>query len=176
MGDFVKGRPETLVNLYPEGVITGIRQHRATDYFTDSHPTFKQARALLSPKRSRLAGIVVDVIYDYFLSQQWPGGDIARQKFILHCHGTLLSRDEWLPENFRLVLPRMISESWLESYSTLEGLALTFKRIATRSPVAAGVLGAEDDFLQNREQFEALFDEFIPELMSFTKEWIEAQS
>jgi acyl carrier protein phosphodiesterase len=31
MGDFVKGRPESLVGKFPDEVILGIRQHRAID-------------------------------------------------------------------------------------------------------------------------------------------------
>ena len=171
MGDFVKGRPESLVGKYPDGVILGIRQHRAIDVFTDSHPTFRQAKSLLAPHRRRLAGIVVDIFYDYFLSRNWPGGHEARLEFIRHCHNVLLARGEWLPAHFRKILPRMISEKWLESYATVEGIALTFRRVATRAPVAAGVLGAEEDLLENEEQFSKLFTEFFPELVEFSETW-----
>ena len=172
MGDFVKGRPETLLGRYPLGVISGIRQHRAIDVFTDSHPSFRRAKTLLSPHRTRLAGIVLDVFYDYFLSRKWPGGDEARMEFICHCHDTLLRREEWLPPNFKAILPRMISENWLGSYSTIEGLALTFRRVATRAPVAAGVLGAEEDLLKNEAEFENLFSEFFPDLLQFSRTWV----
>ncbi|MEP2775244.1 MAG: ACP phosphodiesterase [Luteolibacter sp.] len=175
LGDFAKGLPSTLEERFPPGVVRGILQHRAVDAFTDRHPTFSQARRLLSPHRSRLAGIVVDVLYDYFLSTRWPDGDAARLEFIEHCHGTLLAHDEWLSPQLRAVLPRMISENWLGSYSSIGGLALTFRRVATRSPVAAGVLGAEEDFVKHQDQLEKLYNEFFPDLETFSKQWLAAR-
>ena len=172
LGDFAKGLPVTLEKRFPQKVVRGIVQHRAVDVFTDAHPTFHQARTLLSPHRTRLAGIVVDVFYDYFLSNRWPGGGKALQEFIDHCHHTLLANDEWLSPQLRAVLPRMISENWLGSYSTIDGLALTFRRVATRSPVAAGVLGAEEDFIRNQDKLEALYDEFFPDLEDFSRQWL----
>lgn len=114
---------------------------------------------------------MVDIFYDYFLSRNWPGEHQARLEFIRHCHNVLLARGEWLPAHFRKILPRIISEKWLESYATVEGIALTFRRVAARAPVAAGVLGAEEDLLENEEQFSKLFAEFFPELVEFSETW-----
>lgn len=175
LGDFAKGLPVTLEKRFPRGVVRGILQHRAVDAFTDAHPTFLQARRLLSPHRGRLAGIVVDVFYDYFLSTRWPGGDEARLEFIRRCHQTLLAHDEWLSPQLRAVLPRMISENWLGSYSTIGGLALTFRRVATRSPIAVGVLGAEEDFIKNHDAIEALYDRFFPDLEDFSRRWLASR-
>lgn len=172
LGDFAKGLPVTLEKRFPPGVVRGILQHRAIDAFTDAHPAFLEARKLLSPHRTRLAGIVVDVFYDYFLSTRWPGGDAARLQFIEHCHETLLTHEKWLSPQLKTVLPRMISENWLGSYSSINGLALTFRRVATRSPVAAGVLGAEEDFIKHRDEFEALYDKFFPDLEDFSRQWL----
>lgn len=171
MGDFVKGRPESLNGHFPVEVITGIRQHRATDRFTDTHPTFKEAKALLAPERRRMAGIAVDVYYDYLLSNYWLGGDLARRKFITHCHEILEKRRSWLPENFIELLPTMISDQWLESYSTIDGIALTFRRISTRSPAIRAVHGAEEDFIKHQDEFENLYSEFFPDLLEFTNDW-----
>ena len=171
LGDFVKGTPESLRGRYPEAVIRGIRKHRAIDAFTDSHPTFRKAKALLEPHRRRLAGIVVDVFYDYFLSSQWPGGKAKRLEFIRECHETLSKPEPWLPENFRAVIPRMITENWLGSYASLEGLALTFRRVSTRAPVAVGVLGAEQDLIGNEKAFGELYSEFFPDLCEFANNW-----
>ncbi len=171
MGDFVKGRPETLVDLYPSAVITGIRQHRAIDVFTDAHPTFREARALLSPQRTRLAGIIVDVFYDFFLSRSWPGGQGARHQFITDAHTILLKNPQWQPRNFARILPQMIREEWLNSYSSLEGMALTFRRVSTRASAAVHVLGAEEDFIRHRDAFESLYREFFPQLLSYSNSW-----
>ncbi|MGJ8634421.1 MAG: ACP phosphodiesterase [Luteolibacter sp.] len=173
LGDFVKGWPGSLEGMYPRGVIAGIRQHRAIDVFTDGHPLFREARGLLSPERRRLAGIVVDVFYDFFLSEKWPGGEVERRAFIKKFHGVLQARDEWLSPNFRAVLPRMISEEWLESYSTVEGMALTFRRVSARAPAAARVLGAEEDFLRNEDRLREVFEGFFPDLEAFSERWLE---
>ncbi|MFD2256042.1 ACP phosphodiesterase [Luteolibacter algae] len=176
LGDFVKGRPETLQDRFPEGVITGIRQHRAIDAFTDSHSSFARSRILLPAHRRRLAGVVVDVFYDYFLSQQWIGGEKARKDFIHHCYDTLRKHDSWFNPLFREALPRMISENWLECYSSLPGLALTFRRIASRGPAASPVLGAEEDLANQLSAFEANYSEFFPQLCRFSRTWTKTHA
>lgn len=46
---------------------------------------------------------------------------------------------------------------------------MTFRWLATRSPVAGEVLGAEEDFIKYSEELEILYDEFFPDLESLSR-------
>ncbi len=169
MGDFVKGTLESLSPHYSTDIIRGIQQHRSIDVFTDTHASFSHARQLLSPERQRFAGIVVDIFYDHFLSLNWPGGDDARLAFIARCYETFHKRDDLLSDNLRDIIPRMIEQDWLGCYSTIDGIALTLKRIAHRSPKVSAIIGGETDLLDQWDEFETLYNDFFPDLKAYSE-------
>jgi len=71
LGDFIKGTESSLRLQFPVDLVDGIKLHRAIDKFTDAHPSFLESKQLLAPERRRYAGIVLDIIYDHFLSIHW---------------------------------------------------------------------------------------------------------
>jgi acyl carrier protein phosphodiesterase len=166
LGDFVRGTPESLRGTFPDEVLHGIMMHRHLDRFTDDHPAFKSARPLLAPERRRFAGIIVDVVFDYFLTAHWshffPAIDLA--EFIDDCYSTLERNPDWLTEDLRAVLPRMREENWLHSYGTLEGLTLTFQRISRRSRRTGAIAEAHLDFITHKQSFEQAFHAFFPDV------------
>jgi len=68
IADFVKGRVD---GRFPRAVAEGIRDHRKADLFTDSHEFFSASRRLISRERRRFAGVIIDVLYDHFLTTGW---------------------------------------------------------------------------------------------------------
>ena len=171
-GDFVKGTVKSLEQRIPAPILEGIRQHRAIDLFTDAHPTFSRARDLLSPERRRFAGIVVDIFYDHFLTQDWPEETRSCSEFIDYSYKTLFSTKDLVNE-LPLPVGRMIDQDWLGSYSSQEGIALTMRRIVSRSPKVSPIIGAEQDLTRNFEAFEELFASFFPDLLAFNRVWLE---
>lgn len=162
MGDFVKGRPESLREDYPAAVVDGIMMHRRLDRFTDDHPTFRAARELLAPERRRFAGIVVDIFFDHFLTVHWTTfSPQPLPHFLDEIYSTLERRRDWLSEQLAGILPRMREENWLMSYGTIDGLALTFERISERSPRTAPIRGATDDLVAHYQSFDRAFHEFF---------------
>jgi acyl carrier protein phosphodiesterase len=166
LGDFVKGTPESLRGSFPDEVLHGVMMHRHLDRFTDDHPAFKSARSLLAPERRRFAGIIVDVIFDYFLTAHWrqyfPTTDLP--EFIDDCYSTLERNPNWLTEDLRTILPRMREENWLHSYGTVEGLTLTFQRISHRSRHTGAIAEAHLDFIAHKQSFEQAFLTFFPDV------------
>lgn len=67
LGDFVKGQA---FNDLPRELATGVRLHRKIDQFTDSHELVKGLRRSFPRDLRRVAGIVIDITFDYFLLQQ----------------------------------------------------------------------------------------------------------
>ena len=68
LGDFVKGR---LDDSFSPEIIKGIKTHRKVDSFTDSHYIIKQTKKLISPGRRKYSGVLVDIFFDHFLTNQW---------------------------------------------------------------------------------------------------------
>ena len=68
LGDFVKGK---LTDEYSPEIIKGIKAHRKIDKFTDSHDIVRQTRKLISNKRSRYSGVLIDIFFDHFLTVKW---------------------------------------------------------------------------------------------------------
>lgn len=166
----MRGTPETLRKQYPADLVEGILLHRGIDHFTDTHPIFLSTKAFLSPERRRLAGIVVDVFFDHFLTLKWQSfSSQPLSVFIDEIHELLLRRIEWATPELRTLLPRMRQEKWLHNYQDFEGLKMTFDRISQRRDFLLPLKGAEDDLRQHYKNFEEAFDLFYPEVISFAQ-------
>jgi acyl carrier protein phosphodiesterase len=68
-GDFVKGALRE--DQYTPGIRAGIRQHRAIDAFTDTHPEVAGFRRVLIPDHGHYSRVISDVFFDYFLANGW---------------------------------------------------------------------------------------------------------
>lgn len=169
LGDFAKGTLENLSEIYPKEVINGIITHRAIDSFTDEHPTFSAARALLDPQRQRFAGIIVDIAYDHFLALHWSTfHEGTVEDFAQECYSALARHPEWQAGRLKYALPYMREENWLVGYKTLEGIERTFKRVSTRGKYTAPIYHAMEDLHAHYHELEALFHRFYPELQAYT--------
>jgi len=60
------------VSTFSEGVQKGIALHRKIDSYTDVHPIVKQGTKLMQPYHSKYSPVVIDVFYDYLLSNRMP--------------------------------------------------------------------------------------------------------
>lgn len=169
LGDFARGTPESLADRFPADLIKGIMLHRAIDRFTDNHPLFLKTKKLLSPKRTRFAGIVIDIFYDHFLAIHWDEfGEGSLEDFIEHRYLLLEKHDAWLTPELREIVPRMRDENWLRAYEDEAGLALTFQRISERRDWLGPIVGAEKDLYAHYEEFERSFRDFYPEAVAFS--------
>lgn len=68
LADFSKGRisPELPLELQ-----TGIRLHRRIDAYTNQHESIRAVSAIFPDQLRRFAPIFIDLLGDYYLSQQW---------------------------------------------------------------------------------------------------------
>lgn len=154
----------------PVGIAGGIRLHRQIDSFTDLHPLVAEARKLISAPRRRLAGIITDVAFDFTLCQKW--GDYCATGlplFIEEGYSIVQYGARQLGESANRLTSRMRQNRWLESYGSLEGMALTFRRMTRRSDAILRLRGAEEEVAARLPEFQALFDRFYPELIEHAK-------
>ena len=130
IADFVKGDVE---GRFPREVIEGIRHHRKADLFTDSHAVFGESRRLITGSRRRYAGVIIDVLYDHFLTTSWDRYcSIRLDAFVGRVYKNLVSHQVAMPHPVLMVIEKMVREDWLRCYGTVEGVDRTFIRISGR--------------------------------------------
>jgi acyl carrier protein phosphodiesterase len=162
--DFVKGDVE---GRFPPGVVEGIRHHRNADRFTDTHAVFRSSRRLISGPRRRYAGVIIDVLYDHFLTMSWDRYcSVGLDEFVEKVYENLGSHHTAVPHPVPLVIEKMVREDWLRTYGTVEGIDLTFKRISRRlrreNPLGTAIEELEQNYLLLQDHFHC----FFPQLMT----------
>lgn len=164
LGDFVKGSIDT----YPAEIRAGILLHRAIDRYTDSHVMVRASCALMSTRRRRFAGIMVDVFFDHFLARHWHRyTDMPLPVFTRAAYGQLLARSAEFPPRLQRVLPHMAADDWLASYRDVEVIDAAINGISRRFRRANPLQGGAQEMLDNYAPLEENFLRFFPELMQF---------
>jgi len=168
LGDFVRGRA---LDDWPESVEAGIRLHRRIDAFTDSHPEVLEAMRLMSPVRRRVAGIIVDVAFDHFLTRHWERfDDRPLSVFAAYVYRTLEAQAGMMPVYARSRFERMRDHDWLVSYRELEVVSRVLDAIASRLSRRTPLYGAGEEVIHHYEALEARFLEFYPQLLRWVGE------
>jgi len=175
LGDFARGTPESLVPRYPPEVVAGIVMHRKLDRFTDDHPAFHEARGLLASGRRRFAGIIVDVIFDHFLSIRWGEfSDLPLNQFVSDIYASFDRHPTWLGDELPSLLPRIKEDNWLLRYGSIAGIELTFQLLSRRSPRLGPIAGAGEDFNNSYRSFDLAFQQFFPDAQQYAAKMLEA--
>lgn len=170
LGDFLKGTESSLRLLYPAEIVDGIILHRAIDKYTDSHPVFLASKKLLAPERRRYAGVVLDLIYDHFLSIHWDlYYDQPLDDFIEEIYTSISENKQWQLGSLKEAFPYMKSQNWLGSYGSLEGINLTFRRVSNRSRFTTRIADTHLDLQKHYPKFETHFHEIYHDLREFVK-------
>ncbi len=170
LGDFVKGTEASLRIKLPDDLVDGIILHRAIDKYTDAHPAFLASKQLLAPERRRYAGVVIDLIYDHFLSIHWDDYyDQPLDDFTQEIYAILDENKEWHLGNLKEGFPIMKSQDWLACYGTMEGITETFRRVSNRSRFTAPIEDTHLDLMKHYKVFEAHFLEIYQDLIAFVE-------
>jgi acyl carrier protein phosphodiesterase len=164
MGDFVKGNVE---GKFPREVVEGIINHRKVDTFTDSNNIVSLSKKLISKSRYSVSGIIIDVVYDHFLSRNWDlYSNTGLYEFIGTVYKNLGNHTVRIPQNVELIIEKMIKEDWLSSYETMEGIDKTFKRISKRMRRENTLWNAVEELEVNYDSLNMHFLQFFPELIT----------
>jgi len=168
LADFVRVPNERLGTLFGERIAAGVLHHRRVDAYTDTHPLVNECVGLLFWRRRHAARIVVDILYDHFLSRHWTlFAPEPLSAFIEKCHatlGTVNENDERFPEHFRSFAQRFVEHRVLPTYATLEGVAWALERVALRTSYGHRLRGGLVDIERDYERLERRFLEFFPQL------------
>lgn len=148
----------------------GIRLHRAIDAFTDSHQSVGKSRRLLAGRFRHHSRIIVDVLYDHLLIDQWalyearPLDEFAEEIYTL-----LRARRETLSGPLHEAIPHLIRNRWLTRNRDLQGVERTLRFLSTRMKRPTSMEGATHEFVIHEAEFREHFDQFFPEVISFAR-------
>ncbi|WP_392399817.1 ACP phosphodiesterase [Aeromonas salmonicida] len=167
LGDFIKGPlPSALAPEFDEGIWL----HRKIDAFTDAHPEHRAAVACFEAPWRRFGGILVDMLYDHWLSVYWSQFCAEPlPRFLQHSYEQLLADHLLLADGLPAALKRMAEQNWIASYRHKEGLGRALNGIGhrLRRPVLLGdALTTLDEM--DWHTCELGFLRFYPQLMAFT--------
>jgi len=163
-GDFIRGSD---LSHYPDGIQQGIRRHRRIDAFTDRHPAVKATHHLFEPPVRRFAGIVTDVVFDYYLAINWDSySDVPIEQHVATVHAALNTMHDQLPADLQRFSHFLQRENILLGNLNYSGVEITLERLSKRSPKFAPMAQGAAIAWQHEPTLLAAFNEFFPELVS----------
>ena len=151
----------------------GIMMHKRIDTFTDTHPVVSKSKALLTP-RGHLKGVVLDILYDHFLSLHWDRFcTIPREIFLNDFRSKALLAIGNYPDKAQYVISRVVANRQLSSYEHMDGVVAAFGRIDRRLSDRALSKDNTTRYIpliaKERDELEENFLIFFPELMKEVK-------
>jgi len=166
-GDFVKG---SLGERFTPGIRAGIRQHRAIDAFTDSHPSAARFRAVLTPEHGHYSRVIADMFFDHFLASRFDelGGE-PLEAFLDRTFATLDLHAATLPDRLRALYPRMRDEGWLLSYRDVAGIRLALGNMSRRFSRRPDLAPATRHLIDSRDELEVHFLALFRDVMEFSR-------
>jgi len=165
IGDHIKGK--TILTL-PHGIRNGVLLHRKIDQFTDSHPTVLKSKERLRPEFRKYSPVIADIFYDHFLAVNWDSySDVKLAKYAEAFYQLTKTYHNILPQRTLNMLPYMISNNWLVSYSTFEGIHKVLTGMAKRTAFESGMERAAEELRKNYEKYESEFLLFFKDLETY---------
>ena len=163
LGDFARGvDPE----LLPRAVHDGLRNHRAVDRYTDSHPRVQEMKRGFSRRRRRFAGIALDIYFDHLLINHWSRFDARDVEPLIEAfYRRMIDGRGLMPgEQMRRVTRRMVEYDWFGSYRDIDAVAESLDRVAGRIRFENRFAGAIEELQRHHDLICEGFFEFYPEL------------
>lgn len=169
IGDFVKG---PLPAGLPAEVAAGVALHRAIDTYADRHPAFQRSRARVSPERRRVAGIMIDMFYDHFLTVHWARFHAEPlPQFTAGVYALMGEHQNLLPPRLITLYPYMRDDDWLASYRSATVIGHALDRMSARLTRTDLLTGSGVELLDSYEGYEADFLAFLPDAVAFAAGW-----
>ncbi|MBP0902278.1 ACP phosphodiesterase [Mariniflexile gromovii] len=174
IADGIKGKS---YKNYPKDIQIGILLHRNIDTFTDAHPTVRLSTKRLHEKYGHYSGIIVDILYDHFLAKNWDTySDIPLKNYVETFYNSLENNFEILPQRIQKMMPYMLTDNWLLSYASIEGISRVLAGMNRRTKNVSGMDEAVKELELFYNEFETEFSSFFDELISFSKERLKEYS
>lgn len=167
MADGVKGKR---YKKFSKDIQIGILLHRHIDTFTDAHKTVRQSTKRLHKKYGHYSGIIVDILYDHFLAKNWSKySNIPLGDYVETFYNSLEKHYNILPLRIQKMMPFMMTDNWLLSYASIEGIQRVLDGMNRRTKNRSGMNEATKELEVFYTDFETEFTSFFDELIDFSK-------
>lgn len=168
IADGIKGKD---YEYYPKEIQIGILLHRNIDTFTDAHKTVRKSTKRLHEKYSHFSGIIVDMLYDHFLAKNWSKYcDIPLEAYAESFYYSLETHYEVLPMRIQKMMPYMLTDNWLVSYASIDGITRALEGMNRRTKNKSSMNEAVNELEDFYDDFENEFTHFFDELIEFSKD------
>ena len=109
-----------------------------------------------------------------FLAKNWKTYcDIPLNKYVDHFYDSLEEHFDILPLRIQKMMPYMITNNWLLSYASVEGIAKVLEGMNRRTHNRAQMNLAVNELEEFYNEFEIEFTSFFEELIAFSKTKLE---
>ncbi len=167
IADGIKGKK---YEKYPKEIQKGILLHRGIDSFTDFHPTVRKSTKRLHENYGHYSGVIVDILYDHFLAKNWNKyHSQPLEEYIQDFYQLLRNSFDILTPRIKRMMPYMISDNWLLSYATVEGISKILVQMNRRTNNTSKMNFAVIELEEHYKEFENEFTSFFEELRVFSK-------
>lgn len=169
LADFVRGNPEP---VYSADVADGIMLHRRIDSLTDALPQVRNAKKYFSPHARKVSPIVLDVLWDHFLSLHWDKIEprCSLPEFTARAYRYIQPKLAETPEAFQNLNRYLWRERWLERYAELPFIEQVLERMAQRRPRLFALSQAFPDIEGHYAELEKTFWQFYPHMMTMAQQ------
>lgn len=168
IADGIKGKR---YEKYPPKIKKGILLHRFIDSYTDSHPTVRKSTARLHKNYSHYSGVIVDILYDHFLAKNWNNyHPQPLAEYVENFYDMLRANFDILPTRIQRMMPYMISDNWLLSYGSINGISTILNQMNDRTKNRAKMNLAVLELEEFYTEFETEFTSFFAELITASKQ------
>lgn len=172
LGDFVKG---PLVGDYDAATERGILLHRQIDGFSNRDTQLRELTRQLPPELQRYGGIIIDVVFDHFLSLHWSRfHPEALETFTAGIYAAIEPHHRQWPPPARRFSERLVEYDILGQYhdwSTVERVFVTIgKRLSRDNPMPSAAAAVAPELAT----MEAIFLDFYPRVLAHAAELRQA--
>ncbi|NAW51945.1 DUF479 domain-containing protein [Elizabethkingia argentiflava] len=154
----------------PFSIQQGINIHHRIDSFTDQHPIIHRAKKVFQPLVRLYAGVFVDVIMDYYLAND---AHIYKEedwkKHCLYVYTTLWKYENYLPDSFRQLLPKMETDDWLFNSRYEWAIKHSLQHLLNRAQYLEKDLPVFTVFLKYKKFLQECYAAFFPELKAYAE-------
>ena len=165
--DMITKRDE---DAYESSIQKGIDLHRKIDTFTDTHPIGSDSLQLIYPTQGKYAPVVLDILWDYFLSKNWShfSGE-AIPDFSQNIYGLLEKNFHRLQPKIVKRLEGMVKADWLQSCISRERLKGTFKHLHKRTKFKSNFDKVDDILNVHEQELNTSFMKLFPEMITYVE-------
>ncbi|HJO92847.1 MAG TPA: ACP phosphodiesterase [Victivallales bacterium] len=148
-------------------IVAGMKLHNTIDFLTDTSDEYKKAKQLVSPKRKKIAGIIIDIGFDYVLSKNWQMySDTDISEFINKILIDLSLYSSGFSKKAKTVQEHICKYDWFGDYMDIDRIPMVFNRISTRLPAKGLFKNADDEIKNNLPYIEKLFHSLYKKIIA----------